>query len=74
MKRLNITLAIINILLVVAMVLHVGISMFIHSQHTDWGSPASIELIKAIFYIVPLIIVNIVGLIIRLIIRKKTKK
>ena len=73
MKRLNIFLIVINVLLIVAMVLHVGISMFIHSQHTDWGSPAIVELVKAIFYIVPLIIVNIVGLIIRLIIRKKTK-
>lgn len=73
MKRLNITLAIINILLVVAMVLHVGIMMYIHSQNTDWGSPAYIELVKAVFYIVPLMIVNVVGLIIRLVLRKKSK-
>lgn len=74
MKRLNITLIIINVLLVVAMVLHVGVSMYIHSQNADWGSPPTVELIKAIFYIVPLIIVNIIGLIIRLILRKKSKK
>lgn len=74
MKRLNKVLSIINILLIVAMILHVGISMFIHSQNKDWGSPAYIELLKAIYYIVPLIVVNIVGLIIRLIFRAKQKK
>lgn len=73
MKRLNMVLAIINILLVVAMVLHVGFSMYIHSQHTDWGASTYVNLVKAIFYIVPLIIVNIVGLIIRSVIRKKRK-
>lgn len=65
MKRLKISLIIINVLLVVAMVLHVGIAMFIHSQHRDWSAPAYLEIINAIYYIVPLIIVNIIGLIIR---------
>lgn len=69
MKRLKISLTIINVLLIVAMLLHVGISMFIHSQHEDWSAPAYFEIVNAIFYIVPLIVVNIIGLIIR----KKTK-
>ncbi len=74
MKRLNKILVIINILLVAAMILHVGISMFIHSQNEAWGAPAYLELLKAVYYIVPLIAVNIVGLIIRLVIRAKQKK
>lgn len=71
MKRLNIILAIINILLVAAMILHIGISIYIHSQQQDWGAPLYAEFIKAIYYVVPLIAVNIAGLIIRIIIRKK---
>lgn len=74
MKRFSIILAVINILIIIAMILHVGISMYIHSQNTDWGSPASIELLKAVFYVIPLIVVNIIGAVIRGIIRKNSKK
>lgn len=74
MKRFNIILAVINILIIIAMIIHVGISMYVHSQNTDWGSPASLELLKAVFYIIPLIIVNVAGAVIRGIIRKKSKK
>lgn len=66
MKRIKkSSLMIINVLLVVAMILHVGISMFIHSQHKDWSAPTYFEIVDAIYYIVPLIIVNIIGFIIR---------
>lgn len=74
MKRFNIILAVINILIIIAMILHVGISMYVHSQNTDWGSPAYLELVKAVFYVIPLIVVNIIGAVIRGIIRKNSKK
>lgn len=73
MKRFNIILAVINILIIIAMIIHVGISMYVHSQNTDWGSPAAVELLKAVYYIIPLIIVNIIGAVIRGIIKKIPK-
>ena len=42
---------ILNILLVCAMVIHVGIQMFLHSQHPEYSAPIYVELIYAIYYL-----------------------
>jgi len=52
-------LKIINILILIAMVLHVGISMFIHAQNVTNSAPAYVCLFYAIFYLVPLGIINL---------------
>lgn len=49
---------ILNILLVCAMVIHVGIQMFLHSQHPEYSAPIYVELIYAIYYLIPLVIIN----------------
>lgn len=49
-----------NILLILAMMIHVTIAMVLHSQHPEYSAPASIEIINAIFYLTPLLIINIV--------------
>ena len=55
----------INALLAAAMVIHVGISMFLHAQHPEYSAPVSVELINAVYYLVPIVIIDIVYLIIK---------
>ncbi len=55
----------INVLLAAAMVIHVGISMLLHAQHPEYSAPVYVELINAVFYLVPIAIIDIVYLIIK---------
>lgn len=52
-------LKITNILLTVAMALHVGISMYIHAQDVTNSAPAYVCLFNAVFYLIPLGIINL---------------
>ena len=52
-------LKITNIVLTVAMVLHVGISMYIRAQDVTNSAPAYVCLINAVFYLIPLVIINL---------------
>ena len=56
---------ILNILLVCAMVIHVGIRMFLHFQHPEYSAPIYTELIYAVYYLIPLAIINVAQLIVR---------
>lgn len=56
-------LTLLNILLVVAMVIHVGVRMYLHGQRDEYSSPVYVELINAVYYLIPLIAINIIGLI-----------
>lgn len=55
--------ALLNILLIIAMVVHVGIRMYVHGQQEEYSSPIYVELINAIYYLIPLVAINIVGII-----------
>ena len=55
-------IAFLNILLTIAMVVHVGIRMCVHGQRDEYSSPIYVELSKAIYYLIPLVVINIVGL------------
>ena len=55
----------INILLAVAMVVHVSISMYLYAQHPEYSAPAYVELINAVYYLVPIIIIDVAYLIIK---------
>lgn len=55
----------INVLLVCAMIIHVGVRMYIHSQHPEYSSPVYVELIYAVYYLIPLIVVNVLKVIMR---------
>lgn len=50
----------INILLVIGMCIHVGVKMVSHNAHPEYSAPAYTSLIYAIYYIVPIIIINII--------------
>lgn len=54
-----------NALLIIAMIVHVGIKMYIHGRHDEYGSPAYVELFNAVYYLIPLAAINIVGSIIK---------
>ena len=49
---------VLNILLVCTMVIHVGVQMFLHSQHPEYSAPIYVELIYVIYYLIPLVIIN----------------
>lgn len=55
-------LTLLNILLVVAMVVHVGVKMYLHGQRDEYSSPAYVELINAVYYLIPLVAINIISL------------
>lgn len=50
-KKKVITL--LNILLVIAMVVHVGIKMYLHGQKAEYSSPVYVELTNAAYYLIP---------------------
>ncbi len=56
MKHVNIIFTILNILTIVSMLIHVGIAY----SMKHYSAPKSVEFINAVFYIIPLIIINIV--------------
>lgn len=57
----NKIIAIINIILILAMIIHVSIRMYLHWQHVEYSSPFYVELIYAIYYLIPLVVINIVN-------------
>lgn len=58
-------LIMLNVLLICAMVIHVGVRMYLHGQHPEYSSPVYIEVINAIYYLIPLLIINIGNFILR---------
>lgn len=54
----------INILLICAMVIHLGIKIFLHYQHPEYSAPIYVELITAVYYLIPLFIINIIKFVI----------
>lgn len=52
-------ITIVNILLVLAMLIHVSVKFYLHEQHPEFSSPSTVELVNAIYYLIPLIIINI---------------
>ncbi len=72
-KTVDIVVATLNILLVCAMVIHVGISIYMHAQHSlTTSAPVYIEIYRSIFYMVPFLIINIGNLIVN-IVKKQIK-
>ncbi len=56
-------IVILNVLLVCAMVIHVGIRMYLH-QFSESSAPAYVEVLHAVYYLIPLAVINIVNLIV----------
>lgn len=54
-----------NAVLICVMIIHVGVKMYLHSQHPEYGSPIYMELINAVYYLVPLLIINIVNFVLK---------
>jgi len=54
-----------NILLVCAMIIHVGIKMYLHGQHPEYSAPIYVELINAVYYLIPLVLINVINFIIK---------
>lgn len=54
-----------NVLLICAMVIHVGVKMYLHGQHAEYSSPVYAELINAVYYLIPLLIINIGNLVLK---------
>lgn len=52
-----------NILLICAMIIHVGIKMYLHGQSPEYSAPAYVELINAVYYLIPLFIINVGNLV-----------
>lgn len=55
----KIILILINILLIVAMLIHVNVAMERYAQDLSNSAPASVNWVYAIYYIVPLIIIDV---------------
>ena len=47
------------------MVIHVGVKMYLHGQHPEYSSPAYVELFNAVYYLIPLLIINIGNLVLK---------
>lgn len=56
---------ILNVLLICAMVIHVGVKMYLHGQHPEYSTPVYVELINAVYYLIPLAAINIANLLIK---------
>lgn len=54
-----------NFCLAMAMIVHVGIKMILHARHPEYSAPIYSELINAVYYLIPILIVNIVYFIIK---------
>lgn len=52
-----------NILLICTMIVHVGVKIYLHGQSPEYSAPAYVELINAVYYLIPLFIINVVNLI-----------
>ncbi|MBQ6706875.1 MAG: hypothetical protein IJN07_05160 [Clostridia bacterium] len=52
---------ILNVLLLCAMVIHVGVKVFLHGQHPEYSAPAYTQLIYAVYYLIPLAVINVIG-------------
>lgn len=49
---------VLNVILICAMLIHVGVKMYIHSKHSEYSSPIYVELVISIYYILALLVVN----------------
>ncbi len=54
----------INVVIIIAMIIHVAIKTDLHLQHPEYSSPAAIELLNALYYIIPLTAFDIIFLLI----------
>ena len=55
---------IMNILTGIAMLVHVTAAYIIHSGHPEWSAPAYMELINTVFYLIPLLLFDLLCLLI----------
>ena len=53
---------IMNILTGIAMLVHVTAAYIIHSGHPEWSAPAYMELINTVFYLIPLLLFDLICL------------
>lgn len=58
-------IVVLNVLLICAMVIHVGVKMYLHGQHPEYSTPAYVELFNAVYYLIPLLIINIGNLVLK---------
>lgn len=58
-------IVVLNVLLICAMVIHVGVKMYLHGQHPEYSSPTYVELFNAVYYLIPLLIINIGNLVLK---------
>ena len=52
----------INVTVFIAMIIHIAIKTDLHLQHPEYSAPAAVELLNALYYIIPLSIFDIVFL------------
>jgi hypothetical protein len=64
MSRKKVVTAI-NILLSCAMAIHVGVSMYLHAQHPEYSAPYYTEIINAVYYLIALLVVNLVNVVLK---------
>lgn len=64
MKHRNV-LVLLNVLLLLVMVVHVGILYAQHSMHPEWSAPAYVELLNVVYYLVPFAALHIIGFIVK---------
>lgn len=48
-----------NIIVLIAIVIHVGIAMYLHSQVPSNSAPAWVNIIYAVYYLIPLAVIDI---------------
>ena len=54
----------INVVIIIAMIIHVAIKTDLHLHHPEYSAPAAIELLNALYYIIPLTAFDIIFLLI----------
>ncbi len=51
-----------NILLICAMVVHIGIKLYLHLSNPMNSAPAYVVIIDTVYYLIPILIINVVNL------------
>lgn len=58
-------IVLINVLTVLAMIIHITVNMVLHAAHPEYSAPVYVELFVAVFYLPPLAVIDTVYFIIK---------
>ena len=58
-------IVVINVLIVLAMIIHITVNISLHAAHPEYSAPGYVELFVAVFYLIPLAVIDVLYFIIK---------